>query len=339
MSIQREAGDPRWQQVETLCSYIDLCSRYAHGVDKGERESFLQIWTETAEWNLGEAWGNHEGIVEIEKGWCALREAFHELHHGTNNHQITDFSDGRAVGRCDAFVPGTDAFGVGVATTASYIDTMERGPDGEWRFTQRDITIHYLVPWTLPQGIEPSSRTYVMGAAAVHRNGDTASGRAFDDANAFHRLMRTFAATTMGVALFRPTAHHLDRVASKFTGGKRSFAGVALGVPAVMLTTTGAKSGQTRTTPVFGVPHPEGLAVIASNFGGPKHPAWYHNLRANPRAALSIEGNAWQVDARLATPSERDRIWAQGLELYPGWRKYESRAGARHIEAFVLSRV
>jgi hypothetical protein len=69
----------------------------------------------------------------------------------------------------------------------------------------------------------------------------------FDDANAFHRMMRTFAATKVGVALFRPTAHHLDQVAGKLTGGKRSFAGIAMGVPAVMLTTVGAKSGQTRT--------------------------------------------------------------------------------------------
>jgi len=69
--------------------------------------------------------------------------------------------------------------------------------------------------------------------------------RSFDDANAFHRMMRTLAATKVGVALFRPTAHHLDQVASKLTGGKRSFAGIVMGVPAVMLTTIGAKSGET----------------------------------------------------------------------------------------------
>ena len=161
----------------------------------------------------------------------------------------------------------------------------------------------------------------------------------FDDANAFHRMMRTLAATKVGVALFRPTAHHLDQVAGKLTGGKRSFAGIVMGVPAVMLTTIGAKSGETRTVAVFGIPHPEGLAVIASNFGGAKHPAWYHNLKANPQATVSIEGDTWHAAARPAAPRERDEIWEKGLELYPGWRKYEARAGERHIEAFVLSRI
>lgn len=164
------------------------------------------------------------------------------------------------------------------------------------------------------------------------------ASRSFNDANAFHRAMRTFAATKLGSAVFRPTAHHLDRFASKLTGGKRSFAGLVTGVPAVILTTTGAKSGEPRTVAVYGIPHSEGLAVIASNWGGAKHPAWFHNLTANRQATVSVEGDTWGAVARPATPRERDEIWAKGLELYPGWRKYETRAGNRHIEALVLSR-
>jgi deazaflavin-dependent oxidoreductase (nitroreductase family) len=162
--------------------------------------------------------------------------------------------------------------------------------------------------------------------------------RSFNDANAFYRMMRSFAATKVGVALFRPSLHHLDQVVTKITGGTRSFTGMAAGMPAVILTTRGAKSGEPRTVVVFGLPHPEGLGLIASNFGGATHPAWYHNLKAHPEATVSIEGDTWQATARLATPRERDEIWAKGVELYPGWRKYEARAGERHIEAFVLSR-
>jgi deazaflavin-dependent oxidoreductase (nitroreductase family) len=162
--------------------------------------------------------------------------------------------------------------------------------------------------------------------------------RSFDDANALHRAMRTFIATKVGVALFRPTAHHLDRLASKLTGGRRSVASIVTGVPAVMLTTIGAKSRELRTVAVYGIPHREGLAVIASNFGGAQHPAWYHNLKANPNATVTVEGDTWDAVARTATSDERDEIWAKGLEIYPGWRKYEARAGARHIEAFVVSR-
>jgi len=150
--------------------------------------------------------------------------------------------------------------------------------------------------------------------------------------------MRTFAATALGAAVFRPTAHHLDRLAGKLTGGKRSFAALVTCVPAVTLTTIGAKSGEARTVAVYGILYSEGLAVIASNWGGAKHPAWYHNLKAKPQATVSVEGDTWDAVARPATPRERDEIWAKGLELYPGWRKYETRAGERHIEAFVLVR-
>jgi deazaflavin-dependent oxidoreductase (nitroreductase family) len=89
---------------------------------------------------------------------------------------------------------------------------------------------------------------------------------------------------------------------------------------------------------VWGIPRPDGLGLIASNFGGVKHPAWYHNLKANPDATVSMEGDSWHGTARPATPRERDEIWAKALEIYPGLRKYEARAGERHIEAFVLVR-
>ncbi|GAB1816659.1 hypothetical protein MUNTM_57030 [Mycobacterium sp. MUNTM1] len=106
----------------------------------------------------------------------------------------------------------------------------------------------------------------------------------------------------------------------------------------VMLTTTGAKSGERRTVAVYGIPHPDGVGLIASNFGGAKHPAWYHNLKANPEATVTVGRDTWNTTARLATPDERDEIWAKGVALYPGWRKYEVRVGDRHIEAFVLPR-
>jgi deazaflavin-dependent oxidoreductase (nitroreductase family) len=89
---------------------------------------------------------------------------------------------------------------------------------------------------------------------------------------------------------------------------------------------------------VYGIPHPDGLGLIASNFGGVRHPAWYYNLKAHPEATATVGSDTWHATARAATPRERDEIWAKGLTFYPGWRKYEARAGSRHIEAFVLSR-
>jgi deazaflavin-dependent oxidoreductase (nitroreductase family) len=139
--------------------------------------------------------------------------------------------------------------------------------------------------------------------------------RSFDATNAFHRMMRTVAATKVGGAFLRPTAHRLDRLVTKVTGGRSSFAAIATGIPAVMLTTTGAKSGQPRTVAVYGIPHPDGVGLIASNFGGEKHPAWYHNLKANPSATVSIGRDTWQATARPATNAERDEIWAKGVTM------------------------
>ena len=74
--------------------------------------------------------------------------------------------------------------------------------------------------------------------------------------------------------------------ASKLAGDKRSFAGLAAGLPSVILTATGAKSGKPRTVALLGIPHPDGVAVVAANYGDAKHPAWYHKLKANPAATV-----------------------------------------------------
>jgi len=162
--------------------------------------------------------------------------------------------------------------------------------------------------------------------------------RSFAHANWFQRGTRTFAASGVGSRIFAVTAHPLDRLVHRWTNGRRTLAGMLTGIPAVILTTTGARSGLERSVPVLGIPHPEGLGVIASNFGSTHHPAWYYNLRAHPEAKVSVDGEEWTVLARQADAAERDALWAGGLEIYPGWRKYEARAGDRHIEAFVLVR-
>jgi deazaflavin-dependent oxidoreductase (nitroreductase family) len=80
------------------------------------------------------------------------------------------------------------------------------------------------------------------------------------------------------------------------------------------------------------------VAVIASNYGSHEHPAWYYNLKANPTATVTIEGDTWRATARQATSRERDEIWAKGVAIFPGLMKEAVRAGDRHIEAFILAR-
>jgi deazaflavin-dependent oxidoreductase (nitroreductase family) len=88
----------------------------------------------------------------------------------------------------------------------------------------------------------------------------------------------------------------------------------------------------------LGIPHPDGVAVVAANYGDARHPGWYHNLKAHSAARVTIEGDTWDATARLATPGEREEIWAKGVELYPGLTKERAWAGDRQIEAFVLTR-
>src|SRR3954470_21652690 len=101
----------------------------------------------------------------------------------------------------------------------------------------------------------------------------------YASANAAQRAIRRFASGGPGSWLFARLARRLDRPVYKVTRGRHTLASLISGIPVVMLTTTGAKSGEQRTVPVLGLPTPAGTAVVASNFGQRRHPAWYHNLR------------------------------------------------------------
>jgi deazaflavin-dependent oxidoreductase (nitroreductase family) len=108
------------------------------------------------------------------------------------------------------------------------------------------------------------------------------------------------------------------------------------GLPVVMLTTTGAKSGRPRTLPVLGVPHGGSLVVIASNYGQDRNPAWYYNLRAHPGATITFEGERRDVVARELGGEERERWYERGVEIYPGWTSYRKRAAHRTIPVLEL---
>lgn len=159
----------------------------------------------------------------------------------------------------------------------------------------------------------------------------------YSRANPIQRAIRRFAASDPGSWLFARTLHHIDGPVYRLTRGRHTFASLASGLPVVMLTTTGARSGRSRTLPVLGMPTPDGLAVIASNYGRPHHPAWYHNLRANPTGEVTVDGTSWRFEAQEATGEQRERIWQQGLKVYPGWAQYERRASHRRIAVFVLN--
>lgn len=158
----------------------------------------------------------------------------------------------------------------------------------------------------------------------------------YDSANAVQRNLRRFAASGPGSWVFARVLHRIDRPVYRLTRGRHTFSSLLSGAPVVMLTTTGARSGREHTVPVLGLPTPDGIAVIASNFGQRHHPAWYHNLRANPIAKVTVDGLPYEVRAVEAEGGRRERIWAQGMDIYPGWSQYERRASNRRIAIFVL---
>jgi deazaflavin-dependent oxidoreductase (nitroreductase family) len=151
--------------------------------------------------------------------------------------------------------------------------------------------------------------------------------------------MVRMAATRPMSWFYARTIHHVDRIVFRLTGGRHTFVALASGLPVVMLTTTGARSGAPRSVPVLGIPVGERVAVIGSNYGQRHHPAWYHNLRANPRASITMNGVTRAMEGREASDEERERLWRRGLEIYPGWSIYEQRASTRQIPIVVLSPV
>jgi F420H(2)-dependent quinone reductase len=110
-----------------------------------------------------------------------------------------------------------------------------------------------------------------------------------------------------------------------------------LGAPMLLLDHVGAKSGKRRTTPLLYLADGDNLALIASKGGHPRHPAWFHNLRANPETTVQVGSERRAVRARVASGEERERVWSRAVEAYPSYADYQART-EREIPVVVLER-
>jgi deazaflavin-dependent oxidoreductase (nitroreductase family) len=126
---------------------------------------------------------------------------------------------------------------------------------------------------------------------------------------------------------------HLDRFLHKVSRGKFISSGGLL--PSLVLTTTGAKTGQRRTTPLATKPEGEGWYVVGSNFGREKHPAWTANLIANSAAEVSFKGRSTPVNAHLLTADEKAEVWPRLVQFWPNYDVYVERSG-RDLRVFRL---
>lgn len=110
------------------------------------------------------------------------------------------------------------------------------------------------------------------------------------------------------------------------------------GVPIIVLTTVGAKTGGLRKTALMRVEHDGKYAVVASKGGAPEHPAWFYNLVKNPRVALQDGDVKKEYDAHQAEGAERDEWWARAAAVWPDYDEYQKKTD-RRIELFVLEPV
>ncbi|MEV5125473.1 nitroreductase family deazaflavin-dependent oxidoreductase [Streptomyces decoyicus] len=107
------------------------------------------------------------------------------------------------------------------------------------------------------------------------------------------------------------------------------------GLPVVVLTTRGAKSGKIRKSPLMRVEHDGAYAVVASMGGAPRHPVWYHNVVADPRVELQDGPVRQDMTAREVTGEEKALWWGRAVEAYPDYDDYQRKTD-RRIPVFVL---
>jgi deazaflavin-dependent oxidoreductase (nitroreductase family) len=111
------------------------------------------------------------------------------------------------------------------------------------------------------------------------------------------------------------------------------------GVPLVLLTHRGAKSGALRTTPLRYYREGDRLILFASNLGATSHPAWFHNVVGNPRVTVEVGDGSYEARATVLQGAARDELWRQLVEELPFLIEHQERSGKREIPLVALTRV
>lgn len=155
--------------------------------------------------------------------------------------------------------------------------------------------------------------------------------------NFFQKSLHRIGATKQGAWIAAHTLPLLDRPLLRLSNGRYSTTGLFSGLPIVTLTTTGAKSGHPRSVPLIAVPHEGNIILIASNWGGKKHPAWYYNLKATPACTLTVDDKTEPYLAQEVEGNERGRYWQIAASYYSGYEAYKTRTGGREIPVMVLT--
>jgi deazaflavin-dependent oxidoreductase (nitroreductase family) len=149
------------------------------------------------------------------------------------------------------------------------------------------------------------------------------------------RIIFNMAATRKGIWAFHLYVRLIDMPISRLTKGVYIPSGNWDIMPIIYLTTTGAKSGIPRSTPVLCIPDGDKLILVGSNWGDPKNPSWAYNLRRHPRVQVRKGKMAKGFRARELLADERSPYWQKAVKFYPPYVSYEQRSG-RSLPIFLL---
>lgn len=153
--------DQRVQALEDRNAVIELAATYNRGVDTHDEALWMTVWHEDAEYLIGDTFGNHAGTEQLKAILHTLRDYFHEMHHYATN-IVVKLDGDTAHMLVDADVTATDRSGRALMLAASYVDTAERR-NHTWKFSKREITLHYATPVTQPWTLKPDER-FVLDA-------------------------------------------------------------------------------------------------------------------------------------------------------------------------------
>ncbi|WP_393060717.1 nitroreductase family deazaflavin-dependent oxidoreductase [Streptomyces sp. LN549] len=127
-------------------------------------------------------------------------------------------------------------------------------------------------------------------------------------------------------------------VIAEFRANGGKVGGMFEGARLLLLTTTGARSGEPRTNPLGKVEVEGRTVVVGSMFGAPKHPDWFHNIRKNPKVTVEVGTETYEAVATVPQGGERDRLFEKVVEVAPGYGEYQAKT-TRVIPVVVLERV
>lgn len=137
-------------------------------------------------------------------------------------------------------------------------------------------------------------------------------------------------------AILTGILHRVDDFSWKLSHGRFFFSSKLVGIPAIRITTIGAKSKQPRSLVIYGYSLEERIGLIASNFGQVRNPSWYYNLKANPVCYVDWKGSSQAYIARETEGEERELFWNMAAAYYEGYKLYAVRAPHRKIPVMVL---